>query len=517
MKTDSLSQLIHSLSQSEKRQFVLENSVSRGSSTYMKLYAWYARQTVPQSPDEKTIRSLKLTPASLAVLKNYLSTKILDLLVRNAGSKSTTLYVQNLLAQAEVLFTRGLHSQARKITRRALQVAETNELFPLQLAIYALEETHAGSHSEVEEVHKSFARKKELLKIIGNEYDCLEFSQRIVALGTDLNYARLPEERQKLARFANDPMMMSDHLPLSTSAFHHLMHGRLHYYTMALDVNGMLKMSRDHFSYFENKPAAAHKDPDFFLGMTYSILNNVMQLGSQAEVTDILSRWAKLPVQYKTCFGERHLAQYRVFTHELQIRLMLIEGRSVQILPALLRKTKQLKNDLQYYPAFETNMRFFIALGKYLAGDYKGSLRILIDELSETSSGNRRYRFVLRAMLLQLVIHCEQKHEDTVEELTRNLQRFIDRENCRLFPENLFPEFFMNWVETPDTKRQALFRKTIEKITAAFAEQKDWQFGINNRFFMAWLIQHARQIGFDEALLVWNTEFRKRLETHKNT
>jgi hypothetical protein len=515
MKTDPLSILIHSLTQSEKRQFVLENSSSR-SATYMKLYTWYAKQQVPQAPDANAVKQFKITQGNLAVHKNYLSTKIHDLLVRNAAGKSTTIHVQNLIAQAEVLYKRGLNSHAAKIARRAAQLAESNELFPLVLAVYTLEDDNARSPSEVAELSKRYPRKKELLNIIRNEYDCQEFSQRIIALGSDLNYARLPEERQKLTHLANDPMMFSDHLLLSTNAFHHLMHGRLHYYTMAMDVKGLLKLSHDHFSYFENKPAAAQHYPDYFLGMAYSNLNNVIQLGSDQTIKSTIEKWKKIPTHYKTCFSEHHFAQYRLFDIELQIRLSLKEGRSEQILPILARKARQIKNDMPYFPAFEKNMRFFIALGKYLAGEHKASLRLLIDELTEISSGNRQYRFMLRAMLLQLIIHSDMKHEETVEELTRQLERFIQRENCTRFPESSFIGFFTSWINTPELKRLPLFNKTIEKITAAFEAQRDWQFGINNRFIMAWLIKNAQGISFNEALVIWNNEFQLRINSYRS-
>jgi hypothetical protein len=511
MKKDSLSVLIHSLTQSEKRQFVLENASSR-SATYMKLYAWYAKQQTPHAPDEKTVTQFKITQGNFAVLKNYLSSKIHDLLVRNAAGKSTAIYVQNLLAQAEVLFKRGLNSHARKITRKAAQIAESNELFPLLLAVYSLEEDNARSPSDVAEDRKRYSRKKEILNIIHNEYDCQEFSQRIIGLGVDVNYARLPEERQKLSKLGKDPMMFSDHLLLSNTAFHHLMHGRLHYFTMIMDVNGLLKLSHDHFSYFDNKPAAAKMYPDYFLGMAYSNLNNVIQLGSAQEVKSTIEKWQKIPSLFKNCFSEHHFAQYRLFDIERQIRLTLIEGTSEKILPVFVRKAAQVKKDLPYYPAFEKNMRFFIALGKYLAGEYKAALRLLLDELKEVSTGNRQYRFMLRALLLQLIIHCDLKHEETVEELSKQLQRFIDRENCGQFPENLFPEFFSLWVSTPEGKRQLLFKKTFEKVAAAFEAQRDWQFGINNRFIMAWLIKNARAVNFNQALLIWNKAFDGQLQ-----
>lgn len=293
------------------------------------------------------------------------------------------------------------------------------------------------------------------------------------------------------------------------------MHGRLHYYTITVDVNGLLKLSHDHFSYFENKPSAAQIYPDYFLGMSYSNLNNVIQLGGDQEITSTIEKWKKIPIKYKNCFSEHHFAQYRLFDIELQIRLSLKEGRSEQILPTLARKTRQIKNDLPYFPAFEKNMRFFIALGKYLEGEYKAALRLLLDELTEISTGNRQYRFMLRAMLLQLIIHCDLKHEETVEELTRQLQRFIDRENCQQFPENLFPAFFTRWVSSPESKRPLLFKKTVEKITSVFESQRDWQFGINNRFIMAWLIKNAQAVRFNEALLIWNNAFRIQLERHR--
>ncbi|MGL5889855.1 MAG: hypothetical protein ACRC3B_08215, partial [Bacteroidia bacterium] len=164
-----------------------------------------------------------------------------------------------------------------------------------------------------------------------------------------------------------------------------------------------------------------------------------------------------------------------------------------------------------YTKTYVKNMLFFKALAYYVTGKYKESLKILVDELSDENSGSGRYRFLLRAMTLRLIIHCDQKNDDTVEVLTQGLIRFLNRENCMSFPEGEFCQFFLNWTGKTENARQKLFKKTIQKIKTRFEEQSDWQFAVSNRFFLAWLIKNSENISYNDALLQWNVMLQKTL------
>ncbi|MGL5891773.1 MAG: hypothetical protein ACRC3B_17910, partial [Bacteroidia bacterium] len=183
MKNDPLWHLVHSLSQSEKRQLVIESDDKKQKPAYMLLYKWYVKQTTAESPTGSVLKQLKLTPATLAVQKNYLSGKITELMARNAGNSTDVMLVRNLAAQAEALFQRGLRDHAKRTLRRAFQIAEYAELFILQLELIELIETNAITYSDFEANMQYVPRKEELLKIIENEFNCYKLSISVIALG----------------------------------------------------------------------------------------------------------------------------------------------------------------------------------------------------------------------------------------------------------------------------------------------------------------------------------------------
>lgn len=516
MKNDPLWHLVHSLSQSEKRQLVIESGDRKPLPAYLALYKWYVKQSTPQSPGKEVIAMLKLTPATLAVQKNYLSAKITDLMVRSAGDSSNTLAIRNLLSQAEVLSKRGLQDHAKRVLRKATALAEGSDMFVYQLALYDLQEDSIISHADVRDTQRFQEKKKQLFRIIENENECLIFSQRVIALGTDMNYARLPAEKKKMEVIARDPLMYGNELALSLDAYHHLMHGRIHFYTMSQDVKGVLQFYKDHFAYFDKHPETANRDPSYFLGLSYSVISSVIQLGSAKQVEDVMARWAKMPTVYKDIFTGFFTQQYAFYSSELAVRMLMLEGKTELLVREFPRIRKLKTVEHQYQITFQANMLFFIAFGNYVSGKYKEALRLLIDELSDESSGNRRYRFLLRAMILRLMIHCDQLHDEVVEDLARQLEKFLRRENCLDFPEGLIPDFFLKWAETPPRQRAALCQTALDQLIFLLTDQSDWQFGINNRFFIAWLLACAKGISLNTAILNWNNQFRTILKEKAN-
>lgn len=192
MKNDPLWHLVQSLSQSEKRQLVIESDDKKLKPAYMLLYKWYLKQPTPESPTGAVLKKLKLTPATLAVQKNYLSGKITDLMARNAGNSSDAMQVRNLAAQAEALFQRGLRDHAKRTLRRAFQIAEYAELFIQQLELIDLIETNSITYADFQESAQYTPRKTELLKIIENEYNCHKLSLSVISLGMSMDFARSP-------------------------------------------------------------------------------------------------------------------------------------------------------------------------------------------------------------------------------------------------------------------------------------------------------------------------------------
>ncbi|MCU0435329.1 MAG: hypothetical protein MUC87_17870 [Bacteroidia bacterium] len=507
MKNDPLWHLVHALTQSEKRQFVLENSEQKPTSGFMALYHWYTKQDEPSSPDAAVLKKLKLTPATLAVQKNYLNGKLTDFLARAVSDNTDTLQIRQLISQAEALFQRGLRDHAKKIVRRAFQLAEYAELFIYQLALYELLENYALHNSDFQELIDFDRKKLAIMRILETEIACHRLSADVIALGTGMDFARTPAEKKRIKETAAHPLMLGEEAMPSLRSRYHLTHARIHFYNMTQDSVRMVKLCLEHFQFFDKNPELAGRDIAYFVSMSFNMVVNLIQLGHPHQVKDVINRWERLPVEYKPAMTDFFLQQHQFFSSELAFRKVLLEGKPELLIREMPRVQKLKSSEHQYQQVYINSIRFYEALAAYFAGKRKDALRYLIDELQDESIMNRRYRLVMRSMLLRLMIHCDEEHDDVVEELAKQLDRFIRRHQCQNFSDGIMAAFFKKWPGLTATQRKSLHASTIKKIENCYSEQRDWQFAINYRFCMAWMHTKAGDISFGKALLHCNRQF----------
>lgn len=309
--------------------------------------------------------------------------------------------------------------------------------------------------------------------------------------------------------------MYGDEKTKSFKARHHLSHARIQFYNMSQDTKSMLKLCTDHFNFFDSNKKEAGRDANYFLAMTYSALSNIIQLGSKEIVKDSLKRWERLPIEYKEIMTPFLTQQYNFYNAELIMRMHMLNARPEMLIKDVPKIQALMQVDHYYQQAYINGMRFYEAMAYYTAARHKDALKSLLDDLRDESVANRRYRFVLRSMLLRLIIHCDQQHDDITEELAHQLDRFVKKNNAQPFADGLLATFFKNWAASSQAGRKKLCSETAEKLTARYAQQHDWQFAINNRFCIAWMIANSKQISFGKALSVSNSQFFELLQKSK--
>jgi hypothetical protein len=509
MKNDPLWHLVHALTQSEKRQFVLENSDPKPTSGFMALYHWYARQQEPQSPNAATLKKLKLSPATLAVQKNYLNGKLTDFLARAVNDNSDTQQIRQLLSQAEALYQRGLREHAKKIVRRAFQLAELAELHIYQLALYELMENYVTTNSDFIELAEFDKKKIAIMRTMETEIACHRLSVEVISLGTEMDFARTPAEKKRVKEIAANPLLHDQLEMPSLRSHYHLTHLRTHFYNLVQDSTRMVNLCLEHFRFFDQTPAYAGRDMPYFIGMTFNTVVNLIQLGHPHHIKDAISRWHRLPKEYKSVMSDLFLQQYHFYSSELGFRMLLLEGKPELLIKEIPHVKKLKKTEHQYQQVYINNIRFFEALAHYFAGKKKETLHILLDELQDESIINRRYRLVMRSMLLRLMVHCDEEHDDVVEELARQLERFVKKHNCQNFSDGLMVTLFKKWPGLNTYQRKVLFDSAIDQLEKRYTGQRDWQFAINYRFCIAWMHTKVNIPDFGKALLHCNAVFYK--------
>lgn len=126
--TESLYQLIHSMSKSEKRYFKLFSSLQRGGKTYQKLFRAIEKETDPQKVKEK----LAIKKANEATAK-YLYKVVMNALLQFRMEADKTSRLVNSFLKARLLFEKSLYEEGFSMLHKIKSGAEAEEEFVIQL------------------------------------------------------------------------------------------------------------------------------------------------------------------------------------------------------------------------------------------------------------------------------------------------------------------------------------------------------------------------------------------------
>ncbi|MCU0435332.1 MAG: hypothetical protein MUC87_17885 [Bacteroidia bacterium] len=515
MNPDSLFQLVHALTKAEKRQFVIEGLAGKRSGGYIDLFRWYSRQKTAAKPDTEVMRKLKLTPNRLAVQKNYLTEKLSEFLGRSCSRPTNTAGIRQLLNQAEALYSRGLREQAERVLKKARELAAKNNRHLQQLDALEVYESNAFTYVQVAGLRHTSAEKLKMLPVIENMYKCQLFSYDILSIGAEIDYARTATQRRTMKQYARHELLQNTAAAKSISASYFLLHSRLHFTRTAQDPAGNLKATLEHMALFDADKRMTASEINYYITMVFNTVIVLQQVGTTAQFQEQLQRWNRLCSEYAHALDETSLLRYKFNHSELTMRLSMTSGDTESMVKELTRFRQLLKTDHSYSAVYAQSMRFYAAIAYYTAGRYKQAHELLRENISALKLSSQRYRILLRSLLLQLMIHCDQQHDEVVEYLARQLKQMITRQKCTGFAEGLIAPFFERWQKTPAKNHPALMRELYAGIAERYSTQRDWQFGSNNLFFMAWLLKGAQAISWAQALAKASAAYKQLVRSNE--
>jgi tetratricopeptide (TPR) repeat protein len=167
-KTDSLFQLIKSLSRADKRNFKLLTQITAGDKKYLRLFDLIDQGAVFDESKLLPIFEGKNATSQLSVAKHYLYSAILKSLVyfRRDDHEDTA----TTSTQLKILLERNLHPQAAKLLRKAKSDAWAKEQFTALLDLLMIERRlllDLGHHKELAQLHVEEATARACLACLG--------------------------------------------------------------------------------------------------------------------------------------------------------------------------------------------------------------------------------------------------------------------------------------------------------------------------------------------------------------
>jgi|GEM_PF-2965440 len=489
-ESETLFHLIRSLSKNEKRNFVLGAQRERGKKDkgYLALYRWYERRKTPGNPDPGTLKQLGLTGNRLAVQKHYLYHRLLESVMAHGREVSPEMRVRQLINKSEVLLSKGMSTASLRLLDTAAALAKACFSYQLQLDILLRREAHIQRYEDVKLVQALSEEKKQLLAVIANMNEYQQLSYAIFAFTRRHDFVRTPAQRRELDRIFTHPLLRNEKLALSPTAKFHMYHALCHYSSLIQDPQLSLEHGRRHLEIFDEEPEATRHELDYYITLLFNITVVATWFGHAREVALGLKRWEELPARFAAQLSPQLALKRRLYDVELKLHLLCLEGRfaGIEKLMPLIRTLSLSPHP--YTPVFRETVAYNAAFALYAAGNSRQALRVLSPLVNDEEVEYRRYRLLLKSLVLRLLILHDLGRTETVENLSRQLKNFLQRYGHGKDPESAIPELFIALQKAAtESERRKLMQETLQSLRKKLCRAGSWWMAYNQLYFFAWL------------------------------
>lgn len=443
-----LFQLIHSLSQSEKRYFKIFSSFQTGNKLYVKLFDAIVLQ---KEYNEKKLRA-KLKITAFPTAKAYLYNLILRSLRSQQLNQNASLQLKDLLKDIEILFQKGLYAQSHKLLMKAKKLAQTYEKYPLLLEIYQLE--HLIANISVDSIeHK---------RIFENGHK--EVSDTIAALKEQMEYRKIINLliykrgiRGKLVRSESDKKEVYEQaqglldkkpdtlLSYKTGIFHHIIK-ELYYYSIN-DIEDAYQNSVRSILHMESNPTLLSQELNNYMFALNNLMNAQVVLHKYEEIKSCIDKLKAIPVitpiEKARIFGFYTSKEIIYFTRTGRYK----EG--LEHVPFIEKQLDIYRNKIHKpacYAIYSNIEELYIVCGKFKQALYWNN-KILNDPKIESF-----HDFYSNARISEMIIHYELDNIEKVQSLIKSYYQFLIKNKGNYKYENSFIRFFRNVINIAGQK-----------------------------------------------------------------
>lgn len=489
-ESETLFYLIRSLTKNEKRNFMLDVKRDNGGadSGYLALYRWYARQKDPANPGRDELRKMGLTPNRLAVQKHYLLHRVLDNVMAHSTGLSEEAKVRLLINKSELLFAKGMTAASMRLLDAAERLATACFSYQLQLDILLRREAHVVKYEDVPLVQQLEAKKKRLLVIIENINDYQQLSYKLFAFTRHNAIISTPAQRRSLDRICAGLLAGNEKQALSPIAKFHMYHTLCHYGSLVQDPLLSLRYGHRHLEIFDEEPEATRHELDYYITLLFNISIVTIYFGDAKEIDRVMKRWEELPERFSAAMTKQRETKWQLYNMEMSVRRSLLAGRFEDVVRVVPRITRLAKAPHPYTPVFTESISFYVAFALHAAGNSRQALRWLTPVITDEKVEYRRYRLLLKAFLLRIIIHSDLDRSDVTETLCGQLENFLLRQGKENKAESaLLTDFISVAVMASGSERRAMMGKTARRLSDTFCRAGQWFNAYENIGLHAWL------------------------------
>lgn len=491
---DSLSQLINSLSKSEKIYFQKWASAFAGKrrSNYLELFDALCKRPVPTDTQLRSRFSHNRSSTYFPTLKQYLYDRILESLCQSSREQDWVSKAENLKREAELLIRRKLYNDGLKRLQKARKLTYQLEHYTLLIDILRLENHTLG----IFKLHEGIQRKKAINQDIQDLLSYLEQERFYFNLYDELYiYSRTesrvkdPENLEEISRQLAMPELHDEKIPHSLRA-RHLFYG-IHttYHYLLGDYEKAYLFSGKNLELWLQYPLLREVRFKEFLGLLINHTNRCYHLKKKEEFRQQIEtlKQLKAPNQSTQQLIEDRLTLFMLNKHELTGDFTHFSVSQQQLDQTILRH-RQSGNYAE--------LRLLLYNAVYLLFIQERFTEALDYSLAfnDTPSRSGAQSYLQRSnRMMGLLIHFELGNYQLLENTLRNHYLQLERSR-QLFPfEMLFIKMIRQFIRVSPLYRQLpdyeFYLTAFDGLKSDPAEKKNFEY-LN---ILAWL--KAKHLG----------------------
>lgn len=485
MATDDLHQLIHSLSQAEKRYFKVfaGRHVIGEENNYVRLFdAIHAQQEYSEEKLRNQFRGEKFI-TRLPYEKNYLFKLILKSLRSFQAEKSPEQEVDELLAGAQILIEKGLWERGLRMTARARELAGEHHLFHLQLKALLLERRQIKMRvtRELEpRLQENAAERAAVLQQLANYFQYADrYDQLFYLVRREFNL-RDATDRKLLEELEGDEWLQNEITALTPPAKQQYWLIRAFMSQLKGDFQSAHQFYAQHLALWETSKGMRAADPQ---GWRVALAN---YLGSCTLVNDVEAMpplLEKMKAPPFTSPEEEREAMSNFYFYQMLWRMAA--GNWTEAWADRKRTAEWLEQEAEALPVSRL-LSFWgnLALVALVNHDFSEGLQ-WTDRILDHDKLDHRADVQLFARLMQMMMHFELGNHDLMEPLARSSSRAMKNRNAWHPFEQKLTARLKAIPELPEKKRPEAWlqlqqelitmeRDEKENLPQGFTEVKNW-------------------------------------------
>ena len=469
--SDDIHQLIHALSQSEKRYFRIFASlhVKGEQNNYLKLFDAISKQPVyDEAALVKAFAGQKFTE-QFSVTKNYLYNIILKSLRSYYSGNDISSKINEGIESAKILFGKGLYKKSAQILKKQKQLARQYEQYEQLLIILQLEGEVMYRYLNPEKLYayleEAGAEIQEIFRIMENLNTIIRLEDEIYKLYRKQSVARSEEDLEPFNQIINHELLKDGGNTLSLKARSSYFDIFATYHTVKNDYLATSRFEEEKIGLFEDNPHYRKENLSEYIGALNNLVIVYSELDKEQLFHETIARMRAIPKKHPNI---NQTLQAKIFETTYNLELDYYDRRKDY------KSGRKLIADVEagiekYRPVlmddFIVVMQFTISKLLFFSGHIDEAhdwvSRIVYDG---QESGADDY--LCFARILNLLIHFELGNDELLKYEIKATQRFLVKKKQFYKMEKTILRSLNSLVQTKDpSKRTKLLQKFYHQLT----------------------------------------------------